>query len=461
MNSRSLRVRLCVLYVLISTATMVGIGCFSYMYLSRVLASSSQRTMEAREDRLICFVNEWPNSGRAISLQQKLQQLSLAIASTDVVQLSTLDGKPVYASPGPAWLENPWPEEACSQRCYRTISQNGYRIRILNHIVTLEGHTFRLSLSGRIDEHFDVLNTVRASYLLFCPLMLLLSLAGGFVLSGRALQPIHRITAEASNIGIQDLKRRIPVPATGDELQLLVESWNEHLGRVELAVDRLAQFTSDISHDLNTAITIMMTTSGLALSRDRSTEEYRSALQTINIECEATSQLLDDLLAIARADMVQQKIAWQSVNLTDMLTEVTQQFEPRASLKHQSVQLKTEDDVEIQGDPSMLRRMLSTLVDNAIKYTPAEGTISVSMNRNEGWIDIEVRDTGIGIPEYALPKIFDRFYRVDESRVETGESSGLGLAIAKWVVEAHRATIHVVSTPGQGSTFTVSLPGCM
>jgi two-component system, OmpR family, heavy metal sensor histidine kinase CusS len=457
-NRRSLRVRVCILYILFSVATMVGLGGFSYWYLDRALASSRVHTMEAREDRLVQFVNAWPESGAQVPLIQKLQQLTLAIASTDIIQLYDLNGKLIYSSPGPNDLKVLWPNKDCFERCYGLVHQNGHPIRTLDHVVTLDGQRYRLSLSGRIDEHFDVLNAIRNSYFLVCPLMLLLSVGGGFILSGRALEPINRITVEARNIGIQELKRRIPVPDTGDELQVLAITWNQLLARLEAAVDRLTQFTSDISHDLSTTITIMMTTAGLALSRDRSPEEYRAALHNINIECEATTQLLDMLLAIARADLVHQKIEWKSINLSDLVTEVSQQFQPRAILKEHSISLQVEDGIWTNGDLSLLRRMISILLDNAIKYTPEGGSITVSLARFHEVFHLRVSDTGIGIPEHAIPRIFDRFYRVEESRTENGESNGLGLAIAKWVVEAHRSTIDVISKPGKGSTFTVSIP---
>jgi heavy metal sensor kinase len=391
-------------------------------------------------------------------LNRKLQQLSFAIASTDLIQVYDIDGKLVYSSPGYPSLKEPWPDKDCFERCYGLMWKNGHAVRTLHHVVTLEGHRYRLSLSGKVDEHFEILNAVRNSYLLFCPLLLLAALIGGFVLSGRALEPVHRMTAEARKIGIRDLERRIPVSATGDELQLLAETWNELLGRIETAVARLTQVTSDLSHDLSTTITIMMTTAGLALSRDRDPEEYRTALHTISVECEATSQLLDDMLAIARADLVHQKIDWNPVNLAEIVNEVFRQFEARAALKGQLLSEVVIDEAWAVGDLSLLRRMTAILLDNAIKYTPEMGSITISLTSNDNEIQLKVSDTGIGIPAESLPKIFDRFYRVDESRCQDEGSSGLGLAIAKWVAEAHESQISVDSIPGKGSTFTVSIP---
>jgi two-component system heavy metal sensor histidine kinase CusS len=437
---------------------MICLGGFSYWYLSHALASSRQRTMEAREQRVIQFVNSWPQIDPSPTLAQKLQQLSLAVAPTDIIRVYDMRGEEIYSSKGAETLKVPWPNKDCFERCYGLAWKNDHVIRTLDHVVRLEGREYRLSLSGLTDEHFGVLMAVRNSYLLVCPILLLAAIAGGFVLSGRALEPVSRITAEAREIGIQDLKRRIPVPGTGDELQVLAETWNELLSRLELAVERVTQFTSDISHDLSTTITIMMTTAGLALSKKRSSDEYRTALRTISIECEATSQLLDTLLAIARADLVHQKIEWRPINLTEIVNEVCQQFEASAKIKRQSLRLQVAHDVWIRGDMSLLRRTVAILLDNAIKYTPETGFIEIMLTQRERLIELEVSDTGIGIPADALPKIFDRFYRVDDARNQNDGSSGLGLAIAKWVVEAHQSKISVDSIQGVGSKFTVSIP---
>lgn len=455
---RSLRIRLFLLYIVLALASMICLGCFSYWYLSRALESSRQRTMEAREERVIQFVDTWPKKDTSLSLAEKLQRLSIGIAPTDIIQVYELDGTAIYSSPGIRDFKVPWPNRACIERCYGLVKQDGHNVRTLDHVVTLDGRKIRLSLSGKIDEHVEILRAVRNSYLLFCPLLLLTSAAGGFIISNRALEPVSRMTTEARKIGIQDLERRLPVPDTGDELQVLAETWNELLGRLETAVARLTQFTGDISHDLNTTITIMLTTTSLALSRRRTADEYRAVLNTISVECEATSQLLENLLAVARADLVHQNIEHEAVHISLVVSEICQHFEARARLKEQTLTANIAAEIWMLGDLSLLRRMMTILLDNAIKYTPESGSILISLATDGHRIQLAVSDTGIGIPAEALPKIFDRFYRVDEARSQDEGSSGLGLSIAKWIVEAHQSTISVDSTPGKGSTFTVSIP---
>jgi two-component system, OmpR family, heavy metal sensor histidine kinase CusS len=458
MTFRSLRVRLALLYVIFTLASMSCLGLFSYWYLGRALASSRQETMKRREERILNYINTWPKSEHSLSLNDKLLQLSKAIAESDTIQIYTLDGKLLYTSPAPDIYKVGWPEQDCINPCFDIVHKTGHVIRTLNHVVTLDGRKVRLSIAGTTDEHFDILTMIRNSYLIFCPLLLVVSVAGGFVLSHRALQPVHRITNKARTIGIQDLQQRLPVPQTGDELQVLAETWNGLLQRLDVAVNRLTQFTSDISHDLRTTITVMLTTAEFAMRRSRSEEEYRAALSTIIGECDTTSQLLDDLLAAARADIVQQNLELRPVNLPAVVQEVCEHLRARAETKLHALEYRLTGDAWTMGDSSMLRRMTTILVDNAIKYTPESGAIFVSLVVRGDRIELQVADTGIGIAPDDQSRVFDRFYRVDPSRNQDDGGTGLGLAIAKWIVEAHESTIRVVSAAGKGSTFTVSMP---
>jgi two-component system, OmpR family, heavy metal sensor histidine kinase CusS len=459
-NLRSLRMRLSLLYIVFTLASMISLGVFSYWHLSRALASSRQQTMERREARVLTSINTWPAKDTSLSLGEKLRLLSMAVSDTDAMQVYDLDGRLIYASPGPDDYKVEWPDRSCTDPCYDVVHKAHHSIRTLNHVVSLDGRQVRLSLSGAISEHSEVLEIIRNSYLISCPLLLIASVAGGLALSHRALEPVHRITSKARTIGIQDLQDRLPVPRTGDELQVLAETWNDLLGRLQIAVSRLTQFTGDISHDLRTTITIMLSTAEVSLRRQRSGEQYRSALGTIVRECHATSQLLDDLLAAARADIVKQNIEREPVDLSEVARQACEHLCARAEVKHQSLQSRICGDAWTMGDRSMLGRMVTILLDNAIKYTPEGGAILVSMNARDGWGELEVTDTGVGIPPESLPRVFDRFYRVDDSRSQDDGSSGLGLAIAKWIVDAHGATIQVTSTRGAGSTFTVAMPLC-
>ena len=452
---RSLRVRLGLLYSVFMLSSMAGLGFFSYWNIDRIIASSRQQTMVKREERILAFVDKWPKRDTSLSLEEKLGQLSIAVAETDTIQVYDLHGNLLYSSPSPDIYKVGWLGGECAERCYAIVQRGPYTIRTLSHRVTMDGQKVRLSINGVTNEHLETLRTIRDSYLISCPLLLIASVAGGFILSHRALRPLHRIASEARAIGIHDLKHRLSVPKTNDELQALAETWNELLARLEAAVGRLTQFTSDISHDLRTTITVMLTTVDFALRRNRTESYYREVLTTIAIECGTTSRLLDDLLAAARADIVQRKIEWQPVDVSEITLEVCEHLRPKAEIKQHVLRADVCSSAWTRGDISMLRRLLNILLDNAIKYTPESGSIDVSLARVNKRLELKVSDSGIGIPAEALSRIFDRFYKVDQSRNQEDGSSGLGLAIAKWIVEAHNASIQVNSMVNIGTTFTV------
>jgi two-component system heavy metal sensor histidine kinase CusS len=457
MPLRSLRAKLSILYVAFTLISMTCLGMFSYWLLARTLESSRRGTMKHREERIVNYVNTWPHRDNLLTLNEKLLQLSKAIAETDTIQVFDLNGKLLYSSPGADSFKAGWTNNPCFNPCNSIVARNGHVIRTLEHVVMLDGQKVHLTISGTTDEHFEVLYTIRNSYLICCPLLLVVSVIGGLALSHRALAPVSRITNKARTIGIQDLKHRLPVPQTGDEIQLLAETWNGLLERLDTAVDRLTQFTGDLSHDLRTTITVMLTNAEFALRRHRSEADYRAALMIIVSECNQTACLLDDLLAASRADIVQQNIDCSPVELCSLVSEVCDGTLAKSDAKRQSLKQYLCSEAWTMGDISMLRRLVTILLDNAIKYTPETGSIAISVERKGDNIRLEVVDTGIGIPPEARSRIFNRFYRGDASRNRDDGSMGLGLAIAKWIVEAHAATIHVTSEVGRGSSFVISL----
>lgn len=455
---RSLRFRLALLYVVIMLTSMAMLGLFSYWYVGRVLASSRYETMMLREQRLITFVHNWPAYDTTSTLAAKLRQLSIAVAQTDDIQVDDMQGRLIFSSPSQHIYKVGWVGNGCFTPCLTVVQRGGHAIRVLNHVITLDHQQVRLSLTGMTDEHYDIQRRIRDSYLICVPLLLLASLTGGILMSHRALRPVHRMTNEASTIGLHDLKQRVLVPDTGDELQLLAQSWNDLLARLEIAVNRLTQFTSDISHDLRTTVTVMLTTAEFALRRQRTDNSYREALETIARECHTTSRLLDDLLAASRADIVQRNVESLPVNISEVICEACEHLRAIAETRHHQLILRIEEDAWTRGDLSMLRRLINILLDNAIKYTTNPGTILVTLEKQTSHLTLSVSDTGIGIPANALSNIFDRSYRVDEARNREDGSSGLGLSIAKWIADAHDATIQVSSVLGVGTTFAVMIP---
>ena len=269
---------------------------------------------------------------------------------------------------------------------------------------------------------------------------------------------MDRITETARTIGVTNLSERLPVPHTSDELQRLAETWNDMLRRLEIAVSQISQFTADASHELRTPVAIIRLAAENALRKRRSESEYRQALQRIQSESESMTQLIEDLLFLARADVGRSSVELGSVDIRALIETACLDLQPLAEEKSITlVRDVPEFPRPVSGNASALRRMLLILLDNAIKYTPAGGTVSVGLREQAGKAILTVEDTGLGIPEEEQSRVFQRFFRVDPSRNKESGGHGLGLAIAQTIVNQHKASIELQSNASGGCVFSVAL----
>jgi len=291
------------------------------------------------------------------------------------------------------------------------------------------------------------------------PLALLGAGIGGFALAGRALSPVDRITRVAAEISEQDLSRRLPV-AANDELGRLATTFNALIRRLQQAFERQRRFTADASHELRTPLSLIQAITGQKLMRRREPEEYEQALRQIDEATAYMSKLVAHLLTLARADAGQLTLAREPLDLTELLEHVAGQVGDSSG---RVIPVYAAGPALAIGDTLRLTELFLNLLENASKYTPPEGTVEVHVCREQGSIEVAIRDTGIGIPPEHLPHIFDRFYRVDKARAREAGGTGLGLAISQWIAEAHGGSIRAESAPGQGTTMTVTLhedPDC-
>lgn len=338
------------------------------------------------------------------------------------------------------------------------VSQSG-RYRTFSTVASANGGPYQVLVAAPMDSTEATLRRVRMLLLWSAPAVLVLASFGGFWISRRALAPVDEITRTARLIGIRNLSQRLPVPSTGDEIARLSETWNGMLARLEAAVNRLSQFTADASHELRTPIALIRTTAELTLRRERSPETYREALRQVVAESERTTRLVEDLLLLARSDAGLPSLPLERMELTPLVRDVCQQGQVLAEARQLQVSAEVPNEpVYVEANDPALRRMLLLLLDNAVKYTPSGGRITLSVGRDPGGASVAVRDTGIGIPETALPHVFERFYRVDESRNRDAGGTGLGLSIAKWIADRHHASLEAESVLGEGSVFRIRFP---
>jgi heavy metal sensor kinase len=290
------------------------------------------------------------------------------------------------------------------------------------------------------------------------PLTMVAAGGGGVFLARRVLRPVDEMTQKARSIEEHDLSQRIEVK-TKDELGRLAFTLNEMIERLEKAFRRQKQFTNDASHELRAPLAIIEAESTLTLHKNRTKNDYRESLKAISQEAQRMSRIVDQLLALARADSGEEKLSLRRVNVSHLVAKSSSDVEMLCRDKGLTYQLGQMENLVVKGDRAKLRQLLLNILGNAIRYTPRGGKISVSVQREGGAAVVSVSDTGIGIPAEDLPRIFDRFYQVDKARSRIdGGGSGLGLAISKNIAEAHGGRIEVQSEVGKGSIFSIFLP---
>jgi len=328
-------------------------------------------------------------------------------------------------------------------------------VRIYNQLVYDNNQFVAIvQVAQSLDDMQDTLERLLVTLLVSVPILVTIAGVSGYFLAARALAPIDQITLTARRISAEDLSARLNIPVTDDEVGRLAETFDDMLARLDDSFQRERQFTNDASHELRTPLSAMQAILGVIREKRRKPEEYEQALDDLTEETDRLRTLVENLLRLARENKHSHNLH-EMINLSTLLKDVTDSLRPLAETKSLSLACETPENLTMLGDSDELIRLFVNLLDNAIKYTE-HGKITVTAQKDEKDITVNVKDTGIGISPEHLPHIFDRFYRVDESRVMRG--AGLGLAIAQEIARAHGGTIEARSTVGQGTTFTAYLP---
>ena len=287
-------------------------------------------------------------------------------------------------------------------------------------------------------------------------LLWLLGLFGGWWLAGRAIQPINAISQTASRIAGGKLSERIDIAGTDNELTRLSQVLNETFDRLATGIERQREFTADASHELRTPLTVILSETSRGLKRERTAGEYREILSNCSHAATRMRSLVESLLLLARQDE-SPEVRREDLDLAVIAADSIKLLQPLADQK--GIRLESSlQTARCHADPQALSILVSNLVSNAISHQPAGGRAVVSVSCENQRIILEVSDQGPGISADHLPRLFDRFYRVDPARGPASGHSGLGLAIVRAVVENHQGTVEVTSIPGEGTTFRVSLP---
>jgi heavy metal sensor kinase len=341
---------------------------------------------------------------------------------------------------------------------YRTVrwpppATRPYRIR------TTADAVHRVSVARDETPLRDTLRTLAIILAMGIPCAVVLAVAGGYLLAGRVLAPVGAMAATARRITAESLSARLPIENARDEFGQLAGVFNETLARLEAAFEHLRRFTADASHELRTPLTGLRSVGEVALQRSLSAQEYRDVIGSMLEEVDRLTRLVDSLLLLTRAEAGRVPLSRSRVDLGELVVSVSDSLRVLADEKEQAWSVDVTPHVTAVCDAGILRLAVTNLVYNAIKYTPTKGAVRIATTRTAARSAlIEVQDTGPGIAAADRERIFERFYRVDDSRTRETGGIGLGLAIARWAVEANGGRIELDSEINRGTRFRIVLP---
>ena len=453
MKVLSIRARLTVWYSVLLVVALAVFALAAILFMQRSINETVDEQLrdEARaEQKLIVGADEG-------ALRQQVKAHAELQAGSSLLQVADENNHFIYRAP--ALQRKGLSISQVPLRKFVTIWFGKTPLRIFAITAPLNGRTFTIQVAEDMDDFFEAAARYRMLLLIGIPLLLCTAAAGGYWMSSRALAPVDEIIRAAQGISPNDLTARLAVPRTRDELYRLAETLNALLQRIDSAFQRVTQFTADASHELRTPVSLIRTRAEFALRKTRSEDEYRAEIAEILDEAKHLSTLIEDLMLLVRADMGGQGLQFGRLDLADLVRNIGKQGRTLAEARRLQWSLEVPGGpVWLNGDAEALRRLMLILLDNAVKYTPEHGTIGISFRNSNGMSNIEVIDTGIGIPEADCAHIFERFYRTGAARSRDSGGAGLGLAIALWITQAHNGDISVRSSEGQGACFSVRLP---
>jgi heavy metal sensor kinase len=319
-----------------------------------------------------------------------------------------------------------------------------------------DGHKYYLAIGRALDYNDKVIRNFTWDYFAWVPLVIVLSGLLGWFLAGRALDPVNSVADAAQRITHSNLDVQIPARNAGDELDRLIEAFNHMMTRLNRSFEQIRQFSTDVSHELRTPLTVVRGQLEVALFTARTVEQYRDAMADALEGVERLSNIVRALLMLSQAESGQLALQKTEIDLADLVRDLVDQHQIPAEAEGVRLSAALPATCPVSADRIQIERLVSNLLGNAIKYTPAGGRVKVSLIPSVDHVKLIVEDTGVGISLEHLPHIFDRFYRVPSADAEKG--LGLGLSFVAWIAKAHGGSVNVESTLQEGTRFTVLLP---
>jgi heavy metal sensor kinase len=457
--SLPLRARLTAWYMALLATVLAALSTFLILRLHANLVASLDRTLDARVAEIaLGFRGKGEGEFRDIT-QASLTGLP---RGESAAQLLAPDGRVLESVGDPVARRPVIDVEALGlvtrgERLRVTVELGPDRERFRALATRLPSRTSVVVVLSSTEEVDRSVHGLLVLVLVGGPAALAAAAVGGWLLAGRALLPVARMTRKAAGIGAEHAHERVEVPAHADELQRLAVTLNAMLDRLQAGIDDQRRFVADASHELRTPLGVMRTELEVSLRAGNLSPEAREALESTKEEVERMARIVDDLLTLARLDAADRPSPGARADLLELATRVVDGRRRAAS--DAGVELEVGGSPAVaRGDAGRLEQVLSNLVDNALKYAQPGGRVGVEVRLDDGEAGFTVTDDGIGIPAESLPHVFDRFFRVDPARTRAEGGSGLGLAICKAIVESHGGRISVQSRVGRGTSVRVVLP---
>jgi heavy metal sensor kinase len=335
---------------------------------------------------------------------------------------------------------------------------SGTRLLVATQRVQVGNDTFLIEVGGTLTANERLLHQLLMTLLLGLPVVLGIVILGGYVLTKRALQPVQTMMRAAQEITISHLSRRLPPLSSDDEIAHLATVLNQMIARLDESFQNTTRFTADASHELRTPLTIIRGELEAILLGRKLDPELRDTVGSLLEEAERLVRIVEGLFALSRLDTGEAQTERVRFDLAKLAETTAEQMCLLAEVKHIDLVYETSTCVEIEGDRSRLKQVVVNLLDNAIKYTPDKGRVSLAVRTQNGSALLEVSDTGPGVSDAALPHLFERFYRADEVRSREIGGAGLGLSIVQSICTAHGGAAIAANTPPSGCRFTIELP---
>jgi heavy metal sensor kinase len=454
---RSLAFRLALVYA--ATCAILSIAAFLIFY-HLMISNIHARTDNALAEELNECSSILASKGVA-ALKEEIHRKTQSAGTGKVfLRLLTTDGKEIVSSDLSPWgkidISKTPPQSLAQDRpIFETLKLPGgeHNVRV---IYGMAGPGMVLQIGRSLKDDEEILEDFRQAFRTAMAVVLTLVALGGWFMVRRSLSGVREVTRTAMAISDGAMGKRVPLTGRGDEIDRLSQTLNHMLDRIQSLITEMREVTDNIAHDLKSPVTRIRGLAEVTLTTGRSLAEYRGMAASTVEECDALLGMINTMLEISEFEAGVATLNITTVNISALIEEACDLFQPLAEDKGLVIKAQVPPQCLLSGDKHKLQRVATNLLDNAIKYTSSGGTITVSVEEGEKEVIISVSDTGRGIAADDIPHIFDRFYRADKSRSESG--AGLGLSLVLAIVRAHGGNIEVNSSPGAGSTFTVVLP---